>query len=117
MKTIRRRLLAMLLALLVCCSLATTALAADGPAPSAGIAKNATVESPAAGDTADKGYVLREDTVIEDDETPLAAGVVETRCVLHLVLFLLTFVVAVCFLYSRQKHLARQRELLTRLGR
>lgn len=111
MKATRRRLLAAFLALLVCCGLATAALAVDGVRPSAGTTGSAAVGS------ADKGYTLSEDIEIEDDETPLAAGVPETRCVLHPVLFLLTFAVILYFLYSRQKHRARQRELLARLGR
>lgn len=111
MKATHRRLLAVLLALLVCCGLATMALAADGRGP-----KTATAESTAE-DSADKGYTLTEDIEIEDGETPLAAGVIETRCVLHVILFLMALAVAVCFLYTYQKHQARQQELLARLGR
>lgn len=106
MKRAGRQLLMLVLALLICCGLATAALAAtDGK------------ETDPAEQATAKGYTLSEDIEIADDAVPLAAGAMQTRCVLHLVLCVPILAAGTFYLYSRHWHRARQRELLARLQR
>lgn len=121
-----RRSLALLLSLLAVLGVFTTAAFAAGETtPATGAEQTAggvdTADIAAPEDEAPL-YILREETVITEDDTPLAAVpspmdtfVQHDCCILHFVLMLAALGVTVCYTHDRKKRQQRQFEVRSEL--